>query len=39
MWGVSLGDYVIYWAGLIVISIGAVIATIVSLIRNRGDGR
>ena len=39
MWGVSLGDYVIYWAGLIVITIGAVIASIEGLVRNRGDGR
>ena len=39
MWGVSLGDYVIYWAGLIVITIGAVIASIVGLIRYRGDDR
>ena len=37
MWGVSLGDYAIYWAGLIVITIGAVIASIVGLVRNRVD--
>ena len=39
MWGVSLGDYVIYWAGLIVITIGAVIASIVGLIRHRSDDK
>lgn len=37
MWGVSLGDYIIYWAGLIVITIGTVIASIIGLIRNLGD--
>lgn len=36
MWGVSLGDYVIYWMGLIVITIGAVIASIVRWFRQRG---
>jgi hypothetical protein len=35
MWGVSLGDYVIYWIGLAVITIGAVIAGIISVIRKR----
>ena len=39
MWGVLLGDYVIYWASLIVITIGAVIASIVGLFKNRGHGK
>ena len=36
MWGVSLGDYVIYWLGLIVITVGVVIASIVGWLRQRG---
>lgn len=35
MWGVSLGDYVIYWFGLAVITVGAIIAGIISVIRKR----
>lgn len=35
MWGVSLGDYAIYWIGLAVITIGAIIAGIISVIRKR----
>jgi len=35
MWGVSLGDYVIYWIGLAVITVGAIIAGIISVIRKR----
>ena len=35
MWGVSLGDYVIYWIGLAVITVGAIIAGIISVIRRR----
>jgi len=35
MWGVSLGDYVIYWIGLAVITVGALIAGIISVIRKR----
>jgi hypothetical protein len=35
MWGVSLGDYVIYWIGLAVITIGAIIAGIISVIRKK----
>lgn len=33
--GVSLGAYVVLWIGLLVILIGSVIATIVTLIRGR----
>lgn len=35
MWGVSFGDYVVYWIGLAVITVGAVIAGVVSMIRKR----
>ncbi len=35
MWGISLGDYVIYWIGLAVITIGAIIAGIISVIRKK----
>ena len=35
MWGVSFGDYVVYWIGLVVITVGAVIAGIISWIRKR----
>lgn len=35
MWGVSFGDYVIYWIGLAVITVGAIIAGIISVIRKR----
>ncbi len=35
MWGVSLGDYVIYWIGLAVITVGAIVAGIISVIRKR----
>lgn len=36
MWGVSLGDYVIYWLGMAVITVVAVAAGIVAWIRTRG---
>jgi hypothetical protein len=35
MWGISLGDCVIYWIGLAVITIGAIIAGIISVIRKK----
>lgn len=35
MWGVSLGDYVIYWIGLAVVTVGAIVAGIISVIRKR----
>jgi len=35
MWGVSLSDYVIYWIGLAVITVGAIVAGIISVIRKR----
>lgn len=35
MWGISLGDYVTYWIGLAVITIGAIIAGIISVIRKK----
>lgn len=33
--GVSLGAYVVLWIGLLVILIGSVIATVVTVIRGR----
>jgi len=36
MWGVSLDDYLVYWIGLIVLTIGAVIFSIIQLIRGKG---
>ena len=39
MWGVTLGDYIVYWVGLIVITIGVVIASVIQLIRGKWKGR
>lgn len=36
MWGVSLGDYMVYWIGLVVLTIGAVIYSVIQLIRGKG---
>lgn len=38
MFGVSFGEYVVYWIGLAVITVGVLITTVVQLIRNRGRG-
>lgn len=35
MFGVSFEAYVVYWIGMAVITIGVVIASVVSLIRKR----
>ena len=35
MWGGSFGDYIVYWIGLAVITVGAIIAGIISVIRKR----
>jgi hypothetical protein len=35
MWGVTLGDYIVYWVGLIVITVGVVIAAVIQLIRGK----
>lgn len=37
MWGVSLGEYVIYWVGLAIATVIGIGIGVVSLIRNRGD--
>ena len=34
MFGVSMGDYVFYWAGLAMITVGAIIAGIIQVIRK-----
>lgn len=34
MWGVSLQAYEIYWAGLIIIMIGSVIAAIIQVLKK-----
>lgn len=34
--GVSLGAYAVLWVGLLLCLVGAVIATVVSLIRGKG---
>lgn len=35
-WGISLGDYMVYWIGLVVLTIGAVIYSVIQLIRGKG---
>jgi hypothetical protein len=36
---VSLGEYAIYWIGLVVITIGVIVATAISWIRGRSRRR
>ena len=37
MWGVSLGDYIVYWIGLAIITVVAVTAGLVSFFRSKDD--
>ena len=40
MFGVSFGDYVLYWIGLAVIGVGSLVVTLVQRARGRGrDGK